>query len=225
MCARYTLRTSASALQNLFELEEPPEFDVRDHAAPTDTMPVVRLEKDGKRHVHHMRWGLIPHWAKDITIARSTFNARCETVFEKPTFRDAALRRRCLVPADGFIEWKDVETQSFAEPSLFDEPIEPKKPKVKPKKQPFHIHLKQGDLFAFAGLYEKWNAPSGELVETYTILTCEPNDLMAEIHNRMPVILHEEDFGIWLDRDTQDPAPLLPLLVPFEASAMEAEPI
>jgi len=233
MCARYTMRTPAEQIQTLFELTDEPEIEIRPHAAPTDVMPIIRLSRDGKRRVHPMRWGLIPHWAKDATIARQTFNARSETVFEKPTFRESILRRRCLVPADGFIEWKEVPDPLAGADDplggLFDTesqtlPSEPKRRGSRPKKQPFHIHLKDGRPFAFAGLYDRWSGPEGQPIETFTILTCPPNELMADIHNRMPVILHPEDYATWLDRDNQNPAVIMPLMVPFEADAMEAVP-
>lgn len=168
-----------------------PDYNV----APTHEMPIVRRNQDDRRNeIAIARWGLIPHWAKDEKIAYSTFNARSETAASKPAFRDAFKRRRCLVPADGFFEWK----------------------RDGKEKQPYLIRLKGGGLFAFAGLWAIWND-----VTSFTIMTSQPNELMAEIHNRMPVILGADDHDRWLDL-VADPANVLK---PCPADWLEAYPV
>ncbi len=142
-----------------------------------------------------MRWGLIPSWAKDASGAGRMINARAETVAEKPIYRTALRSRRCLVPANGFFEWRRAGTS----------------------RTPYFIRMKDESLFAFAGLYDSWRDPNGVTVMTYTIITTEPNALVATIHDRMPVILHREDENRWLDPDITDPGALVPLLRPHPA--------
>jgi putative SOS response-associated peptidase YedK len=147
-----------------------------------------------------LRWGLIPSWAKDPAIGSRMINARAETVGEKPSFRTAFRRRRCLIPADGFYEWQKLGT----------------------RKQPHYIHLTGRRPFAFAGLWEHWRSPDGESVDTCVIITTEPNELMAELHNRMPVILHPRDFALWLDPAVQEGNKVRPLLAPYPPEEMSA---
>ena len=150
----------------------------------------------GNRDLAVARWGLIPDWAKDIKIGYSTFNARCEDVENKPAFREAFKRRRCLIPLDGFYEWK----------------------KLGPKdKQPYAIALKDGGLMAMAGLWETWRSPVGETIRSATIITCPPNELVAELHDRMPVILPPEAWPMWLGEETADTDRLKALLNPYPA--------
>jgi putative SOS response-associated peptidase YedK len=146
------------------------------------------------------RWGLVPAWARDAATGNRLINARAETVSEKPAFRRAFRERRCLVPADGFYEWKREGTV----------------------KRPFHIRMRDGAPFAFAGIWERWEGIGGESVETLAILTTGPNDLLAPIHDRMPLILPPGEYGLWLDRSVRAPERLAPLLRPFPSGAMEA---
>lgn len=176
MCGRYSLTTPLAALRALFGFEEQPNLQPRYNIAPTQEVPVVR-EEDGKRHLRSVRWGLIPGWAKDRTIAAKLINARSESAHEKPSFRQAFAKRPCLIPADGFYEWK-------AE---------------KDGKQPYRIAFGENRPFAFAGLWESWRDPAGGAkVETCTILTTDANDSLRWLHDRMPVILAPDDFDLWL---------------------------
>ena len=188
MCGRYTLRTPLNVLaqQFLFELGDlPADFELkpRYNIAPTQTVAAVRrLEAGGPRQLALLHWGLIPSWAKDAKLAASTINARGETLAEKPAFRTAFARRRCLVLADGYFEWK----------------AEGK------KKLPLLFQLKSGQPFAFAGLWERWRGPAGTPedappLESCTIVTTSANSLSANVHDRMPVILDPADYDLWLD--------------------------
>jgi putative SOS response-associated peptidase YedK len=201
MCGRYTL-VEVDGLQKRFSLEEAlPEVSARYNVAPTQTMPVVTRHSPNQLEL--MRWGLIPSWAKEPNIGNRMINARAETVAEKPAFKRALERRRCLIPASGFYEWKQTESG----------------------KVPHYIHLTDEPLFAFAGLYENWKAPDETWVRSYTIITTTANDLMAPLHNRMPVILGREDEDLWLDPDATETERLLPLLRPYPARHMAAYPV
>ncbi len=203
MCGRYALVVVGDgSLQHRFSLEElrddlAPRFNI----APTQTLPVITSHGPHRREM--MRWGLIPSWAKDAAIGSRMINARAETVAEKPAFRTLLRSRRCLVPASGFFEWQR------------DGAI----------KTPHYIHLRDEPLFAFAGLYDRWQDADGHAVKTYTIITTTPNDLLSSMHNRMPVILGPADEEDWLDPDNREPEHLLPLLRPYPARAMEAYPV
>jgi putative SOS response-associated peptidase YedK len=155
-------------------------------------------EQKGTRELALFRWGLIPSWAKDPAIGNRMINARSETVANKPSFRSAFRRRRCLVPADGFYEWG----------------------KIGGAKQPFFIHMQEESPFAIAGLWEHWQDSEGNEIETCTLLTTEANALLATIHKRMPVILNPGDYARWLDPDSSDPVALHNLLMPYPADAM-----
>lgn len=196
MCGRYTLRTPARRFAELFDLLDLPELKPRYNIAPTQTVPVVRLD-DHSRRWTSMRWGLVPSWAKDPSIGNRMLNARSETAAEKPAFRMAMRQRRCLVPTDGFYEWKKQGKQ----------------------KVPYLITLRDEQPFAFAGLWECWKSPTGPL-ETCTILTTSANELLAPLHDRMPVILDRHDFAEWLEpRNT--PEQVKHLFEPYPASAMQ----
>jgi putative SOS response-associated peptidase YedK len=171
-----------------------PRFNV----APTQQVGVVR-QPAGQRELVFMQWGLVPRWAKDPKIGSQMINARAETAAEKPAFRDAFRKRRCLVVTDGFYEWKKTGGKV---------------------KQPYYIHTKDGKPFGFAGLWERW----GEL-ESCTILTTSPNELCANVHDRMPVILGTADYDRWLDSSLSDPVELQPLLDSYPAEEMVAEPV
>ena len=194
MCGRYSLTTAPEALRRLFNFLNRPNFGPRYNIAPTQSAPVVRPAADGNgRELVMLRWGLVPSWAKELSIGAKMINARAETVAEKPAFRSAFRHRRCLVPADGFYEWRTEDG----------------------KKQPFRIGVKGGAPFAFAGLWESWTAPkdagdlAGETIETYTIITTTANEKLHPIHPRMPVILDEAAHETWLDGDAASVAPLL----------------
>jgi putative SOS response-associated peptidase YedK len=206
MCGRYGLNTSPAKLRSRFNVPAVPElpFDGQLHnIAPSQQMPIVRQGNDGREMVL-ARWGLIPNWAKDAKIGYSLINARADTVAEKPSFRSAFKRRRCLIPADGFYEWKATGTKI---------------------KQPYFISLKDKEPFGFAGLWEQWDNPDdGKTVESFTIVTTEPNELTAPIHNRMPVILGTQDYSTWLDPE-EVPDTLKGLLRPFDAQLMDAYPV
>jgi putative SOS response-associated peptidase YedK len=152
------------------------------------------------------RWGLVPHWAKDIKIGYKMINARSETILEKPSFRTAFKKRRCLIPADGFYEWKKEGADNKA-------------------KQPFHFGMKDDSLFAFAGIWEQWKSPEGTVLETCAILTTTPNELVADVHDRMPVILPPTQYELWLSAEPERVAQLQNLLVPFAADAMKRYPV
>jgi len=203
VCGRYTFVAEPEDLTELFGLLDVPELPPRYNIAPTQPVPVVRQDARGQRHMDWMRWGLIPSWSKDPSAGARMINARAETVIEKPAYRTAFRRRRCLLPARGFYEWKRVGS----------------------RKQPYFIHLRGGELFAFAGLFEHWQSPEGDEIDSCTILTIDSNELVRTIHHRMPVILPPEDYDLWLDPEVQDPERLKPLLRALSADAMEAYPV
>jgi putative SOS response-associated peptidase YedK len=179
----------------------PPDLPARYNIAPQMHMPIIVANSPNRLDI--MRWGLVPAWAKDERGGYKTINARAETVAERPAYRAALRYHRCLVPANGFYEWRTTGRG----------------------KQPYFIHLPGEPLFAFAGLYDVWHSPDGTELRTYTILTCAPNDLMAPIHNRMPVILPRESEAAWLDPQETRTASVLPLLQPYPAQAMAAYPV
>lgn len=204
MCGRYSITAPSEAVQRHFQVLERPNLPPRYNLAPTQDAPVVRLGEDGARHLVSLRWGLVPFWADDPSVASRMINARSESTAEKPAFRAAFRRRRCLVAADGFYEWKAPEKKGG-------------------RKQPYRIALKDGDLFAFAGLWERWEPKEdgGEALETFTILTTEANSKLAEIHPRMPVILPPERYDLWLDPDA-DTESLRKVLGPFPEDDLNA---
>ncbi len=203
MCGRFTLLTPSETLAEQFELPDMPALPPRYNIAPSQSVAAVRqLPDDGGRELVWLRWGLVPFWAKELSIGARMINARSETVAQKPAFRAAFRQRRCLVLADGFYEWQ----------------------KQAGSKQPFFIRLEDGRPFAFAGLWEHWDGPEGA-VESCTILTTEPNDLIRPLHNRMPIILLPTDYDLWLDHSVQEPRQLQPLLRPYSAQDMVAYPV
>ena len=203
MCGRFTLRAPASVLAQQFAVFDMPPIGPRFNIAPTQAVPVVRMnprEPEPQRELVALRWGLIPSWAKDPAIGNRMINARAETVAEKPAYRAAFRRRRCLVPADGFYEWQ----------------------RIGGKKQPYFIHMRDDGPFALAGLWESWQGPDHSRIESFTVLTTEPNDVVRPIHNRMPVIMNESDYSLWLDPAVKEPRVLAPLLKPYPADSMES---
>lgn len=206
MCGRFTLRAPASVIAEQFSLFDLPSLSPRYNIAPTQTVAVVRQvgQAGGAgRELVNLRWGLIPHWAKDPAIGNRMINARSESVAEKPAYRTALRRRRCLVAADGFYEWQPGGR----------------------RKQPYFIRMKDDRPFGFAGLWETWEGPENSYVESCTIITTDANAIMAPIHHRMPVIVDPKDYGLWLDTSVQDPARLLPLLCPLKGDVLVAEPV
>lgn len=198
MCGRFTLIISPEDLAAHFHIEGPIDFLTRYNIAPTQTIPAIVKEPETGFHVMTLfHWGLIPPWAEDPKIANRLINARSETVSVRPAFRSAFKHRRCLIPTTGFFEWKREQR----------------------KKQPYLIQIHDTTLFAFAGLWEKWTNQDGEVIESCTILTTPSNELISEIHNRMPVIVRPEHYDLWLD--TQTPKETLEsLFQPFPAEGM-----
>lgn len=207
MCGRFALISSTEQVAaamgvNSAGMAGIPDAVPRYNIAPTQPVLAVRLDAQGERELTFFRWGLIPSWSKDTTIGSRLINARSETVAEKPSFRTAFKRRRCLIPADGFFEWQ----------------------KMNQHKQPLYIHGVDARPLALAGLWEIWQDPEGSSLQTCTILTTTPNDFMAPIHNRMPVILEPEDYGMWLDPG-DDPSDGLHLLRPYPTEKLAAHPV
>jgi putative SOS response-associated peptidase YedK len=204
MCGRFTLTVDPADLQDAF-----PEFTFPAQAAPryniAPSQPILALPNNGTNKADFFVWGLIPSWAKDPSIGNRMINARVETLAEKPSFRGPLKYHRCLIFADGYYEWQ-------AQPGS--------KAKV-----PHFIRLRSGAPFAFAGLWDAWHSPDGSEVLSATIITTEPNELMAPIHNRMPVILKKSAYPLWLNPEPQTPTQLQSLLVPSPAEEMEAYPV
>jgi putative SOS response-associated peptidase YedK len=204
MCGRFTLTLEPGELREAFPGVDIPEgITPRYNIAPSQ--PVAVIPNDGKNKLDFFLWGLIPSWAKDAAIGNRMINARAETLAEKPSFRAAYRRRRCLVLADGFYEWR-------------------KEPGNKPK-TPMYIQMESKEPFAFAGLWEIWHSPDGSEVRSCNIITTEPNGLLKQIHNRMPVILPREAYELWTAPEEKDPSELDGLLVPFPAPEMMAYPV
>jgi putative SOS response-associated peptidase YedK len=203
VCGRFTLTVSARVLADLFDVDDVPESPPRYNIAPTQKVPVIRSDLEGDRGVAVAHWGLIPSWAKDRKLAARMINARGETVASKPAFRAAVRTRRCLIPADGFYEWRKLEGG----------------------KQPYLIRFVDGRPFGFAGLWERWHDPEGQSVDSFTIITTAPNHLVDAIHDRMPVILDPDDYEEWLKPEQLPPQRLGDLLVACPDEAMEAFPV
>ena len=204
MCGRFSQTATPDMIAEQFEINEPPLFKPRYNIAPSQQVATIRLNPEAaKRECVMLRWGLIPSWAKDSKIGNQCINAKAETVAEKPSFRSAFNKRRCLVIADGFYEWQLQGKQ----------------------KQPMWIGLKSKRPFAFAGLWEHWKPAEGEPLETCTIITTQPNVLMQSIHNRMPVILAPQNYETWLDPAFQHVDTLNALLRPFPTEHMTAFPV
>jgi putative SOS response-associated peptidase YedK len=207
MCGRYGRRADKQRIAEWMQTHNTNVFDDSYLASsynvcPQSFQPVVRLEPEtGERELTAMRWGLVPFWAKDTKMAYSTFNAKAENLATSATFREPWKRRRCLVPAEWFYEWQKLDEK---------------------RKQPYAIGMKDGSLFAFAGLWETWkDKTTGQELQTYTVLTTDANELMEPIHHRMPVIVARKDYGRWMAR--ADPAQLpVDLLKPYAAEEMKA---
>ena len=202
MCGRYNLITDAEALVDFFEIENSvlDEFGPRYNIAPSQDMPIVR-DTGGGRELVLARWGLVPHWSKEEKPKFSTINARADTIADKPTYRDPFKRKRCLVPSTGFYEWKREDDQKI----------------------PHHIRLPDGELFAFAGLWDHWDK-EGAGFDSYSIIVTGVNETMQPIHDRMPVILNPAQYNTWLNNKNFNRAQLESMLVPY-GGTMEAYPV
>jgi putative SOS response-associated peptidase YedK len=193
VCGRFTLRASPGAVAEHFGLDEPPELSARYNIAPGQPVTTIRAAGAGAERVCEDRiWGLVPGWAKDPAVGQRMINARAETIAEKPAFRSAFRRRRCLIPADGFYEWAPGPAS----------------------KQPYHIARRDGGLFAFAGLWEVWRPPEGDPLASCSIVTTRANAALEGVHERMPVLLDPSDYALWLDPALVDAGRLRELLVP-----------
>lgn len=199
MCGRFVLTATPDAVQQAFNLETMPAgMAPRYNIAPTQ--PVAVITNEHSDALTFQRWGLVPSWAKDMSMSGRLINARSETASEKPAFRAAFRRRRCIIPSDGFYEWQ----QRAGE------------------KVPLHIHLKGRHLFGMAGLWEVWHSPEGDALTTCTILTTSANDFMKPIHERMPVILSPEDYALWLSPGEEPAGALQALMRPYKGDDLTA---
>ncbi len=204
MCGRFTLFEADKVLSKEFGVSNVPPLSPRYNIAPSQPIAAVRTPHTGiGRELALLRWGLIPSWSKDPAIGNRLINARAETVREKPSFRNAFRRHRCLIPTNGFYEWQRQERG----------------------KQPYFVRMRDGRVFAFAGLWDRWESSDKDVIETCTILTTAANTVLAPIHGRMPVILPQAEYARWLDPALKDPDSLSPLLVPFPPEEMLAIPV
>lgn len=199
MCGRYSQTQSSQAIAQAFALPQTPALTPRYNIAPGQGISVIgRANAQSPRQLKSLRWGLIPRWAKDPRIGYKLINARSETAATKPSFREALAKRRCLIPADGFYEWQKTPTG----------------------KQPFYFQMTDRSVFAFAGLWERWRSPTGDVITSCTILTTSANILLRPIHERMPVILAPAAYEQWLDPSLIEAARLQPLMEPYDANSM-----
>jgi putative SOS response-associated peptidase YedK len=199
MCGRYAVTSAPEAIRTLFGYAEQPNFPPRYNIAPTQPIAIVRLA-EGRRQFALVRWGLLPSWVKDPKSFSLLVNARGESLADKPAFKAAMKYRRCLVPADGFYEWKAIGT----------------------RKQPYYVTAKSGQPLAFAGLWETWTGPNGEEMETAAIVTTRANRALAGIHERMPVVIPPEAFNLWLDCANVDAETAASLVAPATDDLLEA---
>jgi putative SOS response-associated peptidase YedK len=206
MCGRYRLSRRKQIIEEHFDsISGEEDWIPRYNIAPTQPVPIIRQHpKEPRRVLSLVRWGLIPSWAKDMSGAAGMINARSETAATKPAFRDPMKFRRCLVPADGFYEWLR---------------------RAGTTKQPFCFEVNKGELFAFAGLWDRWKDPSGQWIKSCSILTTTPNAVTSAVHDRMPVILDRADYDLWLDPGFTDVAAASELLKPYDARLMRSFPV
>lgn len=202
MCGRFTQRSDSKQLAKAFEVGEVPSVEARYNVAPTQDVLAVYEPGDG-REAAFFKWGLVPSWAKDKSMGARLINARSETVAEKPAFRQAFKQRRCIIPADGFYEW-----QRRGE-----------------GKQPFFFRMRDDRPFGFAGLWERWQGESGEVINSCAILTTEANEVLRPVHDRMPVILHPDDYEMWLDVDARKLDLVREMLRPYPAREITGYPV
>src|SRR5262249_44018384 len=204
MCGRYVLKAPFSEIARLYNITNNLNLEPRYNIPPTEDVPVVR-SRDAKRTLDMLRWGLVPWWAKDIKVSFANINAKAETIAEKPAFRDAFKERRCIIPADGFYEWKKLDPKA---------------------KQPYAIVMRDRSVFGFAGLWERWkDKASGKIVQSCSIITTTPNEVCAPIHDRMPAILEPKDYEWWLGEKSAERCQSMAMLKPYPAEAMEAYPV
>jgi putative SOS response-associated peptidase YedK len=205
VCGRYRLSRRKQIVEEYFDsVSGEEDWAPRYNIAPTQSVPVIRQNpKEPIRELSLMRWGLIPSWSKDPSGAARMINARAETASTKPAFRDALKSRRCLIPADGFYEWSRTGTT----------------------KQPYCFVVNEGELFAFAGLWDRWKDPSGNWIKTCSILTTIPNAVTTAVHDRMPVILDPDSYDLWLDPGMTNVAAASELLKPCDARLMRCYPV
>lgn len=204
MCGRFTLQIPPELLAEIFGLTGIPVYPARYNIAPTQQVLAVRSVADNeRRELVSLKWGLIPSWAKDQSIGNRMINARAETVQEKPAFRNAIKHHRCVIPASGFFEWLHEKNMA----------------------KPFYVRLKDSSPMCFAGIWEHWKSPDGEFIESCSILTTKSNTLIEPLHDRMPVILHPQEFSLWLDREITDPEKQKHLYQPYPATLMELYPV
>jgi len=196
MCERFTLQISSEIIAEIFHIPVP-DISPRYNIAPSQQIAVIR-NFSGENHLDYMRWGLVPSWAEDTSIGYKLINAKSETVFEKNSFRRAIRTRRCLIPASGFYEWRNSDNI----------------------KTPYYVSMTENNPMAFAGIWEQWKAADHSMIETCAILTTAANHLMETIHDRMPVILHPQEYSLWLDREVSEPETLKQLFKPYPSDVM-----
>lgn len=202
MCGRYAQRTDPKRLAKEFKVAEVLNAEPRYNIAPTQEVLAVRESPEG-REMTLYKWGLVPSWAKDASIGAKLINARSETVTEKPSFRDAFKRRRCVIPADGFYEWQ----------------------RAGGRKQPFFFRMRDERPFGFAGLWERWEGEGGKVINSCAILTTEANEVLRPVHDRMPVILHPDDYELWLGGDVRKLDLVREMLRPYPSEEMTGYPV
>lgn len=204
MCGRFTLILPPEVLAEILGLAEVPRIEPRYNIAPSQQVPAIRTLADNEhREIAMLKWGLIPHWAKDTSLGHKMINARSESVHEKPAFRQPIRDHRCIIPSSGFFEWEEKGG----------------------KKYPLYVRLKDGSPMSFAGIWDHWKSPEGKIVESCSILTTSSNKLIEPLHDRMPVILHPHEYALWLDRAITDPEKLKSLYQPYPADLMEMWPV
>jgi len=202
MCGRFNFDISPELLTEIFGISVLEDISPHYNIAPSQRVLIIRRNGTGNLS-EFLRWGLIPSWSKDTSSGNSLINARSESVHEKPSFRQAIRYRRCIIPASGYFEWENKNGQ----------------------KQPYYIRMKDDSLMGLAGIWETWKSAEGEELRTCAILTTSPNRLVQTIHDRMPVILHPEEYNLWLDRNVTDPEKLKPLYQPYPSDLMEMYPV
>ena len=204
MCGRYELHSHPATIALAFGLAYPPDVHPRYNIAPMTDVGIVRVNNEGEREFTRVRWGLVPRWSKDPSMGNKLINARGETIADKPSFNMPFRRHRCLIPADGFYEWMPVRGSGT------------------PRKQPLHIGMKDGSLFAFGGLYERWLSAEGEVLDTCTIVTTAANELLEPVHDRMPMIVAPSQYARWLDPANAEVADLI---APYPSAEMAFYPV
>lgn len=229
MCARFTLRTASDVVASVFDIDEVPEIEPRYNIAPTQDVLAI-VERVGKRETRFYRWGLVPNWTDDLGLGAKMINARSETVFDKPAFRGPIRSRRCLIVADGYFEWTDPDEDTLAyvegkaSPGAQGELLLDGLPPVRSKRlprQPWWIGMAGGEPFAFAGIWDFNERTHLGPLKSCAILTTEPNSLLSQLHDRMPVILPREHWETWLDPAVETPELISAMCTPFDSNRMK----